>query len=326
MDLVILNESRPRRLTFYLAEEEYLARNFTDRDFFFAWQVEPSVIIGRNQLLEREINVEFCRENGVNIIRRKSGGGAVVADMNNIMFSYVTSSDDVCSTFESYTSMIARALQQLGLDASNNSRNDILIGSRKVSGNAYYHLPGRSIVHGTMLYDYDPVLMANTLRPSKSKLSSHGVQSARSRVTTIREHQPSLSIEDFLSHIIKTVSNGEKPMVLTADDIKAIEEIEQDYYAPGWFEGKNPKGTVNHSERLDGIGEIGVSIGLDKGCISTVELTGDFLENADTQTALSKTLKGVAYERKAVADALSEINLTAMIPGLTSEQFLNLIF
>ena len=92
-------------------------------------------------MLEKEINVDYCHDNGVEIFRRKSGGGAVLADMNNIMFSYVTSSDDVCSTFSEYTSMVATALRNLGLDASDNSRNDILIGDRKVSGNAYYHLP-----------------------------------------------------------------------------------------------------------------------------------------------------------------------------------------
>ena len=151
MDLVILNDSRPRRLAFYLAEEEYLARRYPDRDFFFAWQVKPSVIVGRNQLLQKEINLEFCREHGVDVVRRKSGGGAVVADMNNVMLSYITSSDDVRSTFSEYTSMVAAALRALGLDASDNSRNDILIGTRKVSGNAYYHLPGRSIVPWTML-------------------------------------------------------------------------------------------------------------------------------------------------------------------------------
>lgn len=211
MDLVVINDPRPRRLAFYLAEEEYLAKAYPDRDFFFAWQVNPSVIVSRNQLLEKEIDTDFCRRNGVDIIRRKSGGGAVVADMNNIMFSYVTSSDDVRTTFGEYTSMVAGALRQLGLDASDNSRNDILIGSRKVSGNAYYHLPGRSIVHGTMLYDCDPALMAGTLRPSQTKLASHGVNSTRSRVTTIREHLPGLSISDFLSHMLATVPQGAEP-------------------------------------------------------------------------------------------------------------------
>lgn len=326
MDLVILNDSKPRRLAFYLAEEEYLARRYPDRDFFFAWQVEPSVIIGRNQLLEKEINVDFCHENGVGIFRRKSGGGAVVADMNNIMFSYITSSDDVCTTFSDYTSMVAEALRELGLDASDNSRNDILIGERKVSGNAYYHLPGRSIVHGTMLYDYDPVLMANTLRPSKTKLASHGVQSARSRVTTVKEHLPELSINEFLTHILKSVPKGGNTLTLSPEDIKAIEEIEATYYLPGWLEGKNPKGSVHYSERLEGIGEIGVDLTLSKGIIDSIVLTGDFLENTDSEDCLSRLLKGVAYTRRDVNEALQQCNLPSIIPGLSAEQFINLIF
>ena len=59
MDLVVINESEPRRLAFYLAEEEYLAKKYPDRDFFFAWQVKPTVIIGRNQQMAKEVNVEF---------------------------------------------------------------------------------------------------------------------------------------------------------------------------------------------------------------------------------------------------------------------------
>lgn len=326
MDLVILNDSKPRRLAFYLAEEEYLARRYPDRDFFFAWQVEPSVIIGRNQLLEKEINVDFCHENGVGIFRRKSGGGAVVADMNNIMFSYITSSDDVCTTFSDYTSMVAKALRELGLDASDNSRNDILIGERKVSGNAYYHIPGRSIVHGTMLYDYDPILMANTLRPSETKLASHGVQSARSRVTTIKEHLPNLSINEFLNHILKNVPKGGKILTLSDEDVKDIEEIEKTYYAPGWLEGKNPKGSVHYSGRLEGIGEIGVDLSISKGLIDSVVLTGDFLENTDSEDCLSRLLKGVPYTRRDVSEALRQCNLPSMIPGLSDVQFLNLIF
>ncbi|MDE6188165.1 MAG: lipoate--protein ligase [Duncaniella sp.] len=326
MDLVIINDTQPRKLAFYLAEEEYLAKRYPDRDFFFAWQVNPSVIIGRNQLLEKEINVDYCHDNGVEIFRRKSGGGAVVADMNNIMFSYVTSSDDVCSTFSEYTSMVAAALRALGLDASDNSRNDILIGDRKVSGNAYYHLPGRSIVHGTMLYDYDPVLMANTLRPSKTKLASHGVQSARSRVTTIREHIPQLSISGFLDHILKTVANNGNTLVLTDDDIRAIEEIEQEYYAPAWLAGKNPRGTVEHSERIDGIGEISVNLTVSKGLIESLVLTGDFLENSDAEAEISKSIIGIAYERESVNNALRETDLNALIPGMTIEKFVNLIF
>lgn len=326
MDLVIINDTQQRRLAFYLAEEEYLARRYPQRDLFFAWQVAPSVIVGRNQLLEREINVDFCRKNGVDIIRRKSGGGAVVADMNNIMFSYITSSDDVCTTFSDYTSMVAGALRKLGLDANDNSRNDILIGDRKVSGNAYYHLPGRSIVHGTMLYDFDPVLMAGTLRPSKTKLESHGVQSARSRVTTVREHRPDLSLADFLDHILKTVAQEGQTLVLDEKEILEIENIEREYYRPEWIEGKNPKGCVSHTERVDGVGEISIHLALKRGQIETFSLSGDFLENKDTEAAIAPLLIGCPYEREKVADKLHSIDIASIIPGLDTDRFINLIF
>ncbi len=326
MDLAVIKDTGFRRLAFYLAEEEYLAKRYPDRDFFFAWQVKPSVIIGRNQLLEKEIDVDYCRNNGVDIIRRKSGGGAVVSDLNNIMFSYVTSSDNICSTFKQYTSMVVDALRRLGLDASDNSRNDILIGPRKVSGNAYYHIPGRSIVHGTMLYDYDPDLMAKTLRPSVAKLTSHGVNSTRSRVTTIREHLPSLSLPDFLSHMLSTVPRGGEIYTLTGDDIKAIEAMEQDYYDPAWLAGNSPKGSVRHSERIDGVGEITVDLDLSHGNISGFTMSGDYLENSDAQSVLYESLCGLPYQREAINNALDSLDLPLLIPGLTKEKFINLIF
>ena len=326
MDLVINNESTKRRLSFFLAQEEYLARKYPDRELFFAWQVKPTVIIGRNQLHEKEVNVSFCRENGVDIVRRKSGGGAVVADMNNIMFSYINSSDNVCATFSSYTDMVAKALCALGLDATDNTRNDILIGDRKVSGNSYYHIPGRSIVHGTMLYDYDPVLMSNALRPPTTKLASHGVTSTRSRVTTIKEHLPALALADFMAHMLRYVPQGRNPLVLTEIDIKGIEEIEQEYHSQSWLYGKNPKGSIHASDRIDGVGELTVDICLSKGIVSSIELSGDYLENSDAQRAISDVMTGVCYDRKHIESSLDSIDISALIPGLNNEKFINLIF
>ena len=326
MDLVTINESRPRRLAFYLAEEEYLAKKYPQRDFFFAWQVGPTVIIGRNQQMGKEVNVEFCRENGIEIVRRKSGGGAVVADMNNIMFSYITSSDDVCSTFGKYTSMVVSSLRQLGLDASDNSRNDILIGDRKVSGNSYYHIPGRSIVHGTMLYSYDPVLMGNALNPSQKKLSSHGVKSSISRVTTIKETIPELSISDFLAHILRTVPTGGEVMTLTDIDIEEIEKIEAGYYDEAWLQGKNPKGTLSSSERFDGVGEISVYLEVNHGLIKDFVMTGDYLENSEASSRFHDLLMNVPFDKSCVKELLDAADVPSIIPGLESDQLVNLIF
>ena len=135
--------------------EEYAARIIGDDDIFFMWQVNPTVIFGRNQLIENEVNIPYCREHGIATYRRKSGGGCVFADMSNIMMSYITRSDNVEFTYRRYTHAVVDVLRKLGLNASDNGRNDILIDGLKVSGNAFYHLPGRSIVHGTMLFDTD---------------------------------------------------------------------------------------------------------------------------------------------------------------------------
>lgn len=325
MDLVIINDTATHRLPFYLAEEEFLARNYPDRDFFFMWQVEPTVIVGRHQLIDKEINIEYCRKNGIDICRRKSGGGAVVADMNNIMFSYITSSDDVSTTFSDYTSRVAKSLRLLGLDATDNSRNDILIGDRKVSGNSFYHIPGRSIVHGTMLYDFDIERMVNALSPSKAKLASHGVASTKSRVTSIKACLPQLSINDFKKHILETIIDGET-LALTEDDIAKIIQIEQEYYTAEWLYGKNPKGELNVSKRIEGIGELGLSIEMNHGKIKGITLSGDFLETADAEKYLNTLLNDKPYDKETIEDILTENPPAAVIPGLTIQNFINLIF
>lgn len=313
----------PRPLTFYLALEEWLARKYEERDFFFPWQVTPTVIIGRHQLLEHEVDIDFCRRHGIEIVRRKSGGGAVLADMNNIMFSYVTSSDSVVTTFSRYTSMIADALRALGLDASDNSRNDILIGDRKVSGNSFYHIPGRSIVHGTMLYDFDRQLMAGALTPPVSKLESHGVKSVRSRVTTIREHLPNVDIDSFRTHVTSFLVDGET-LSLSPADILEVEQLAAAYSAPGWLEGKSPKGILVNTERIEGVGTLTVHLAVAGGNVSDFSLSGDYLAlTDDISEIIASRLRGVPYRRDTIGRALD--GTEKLIPGLKKNKIAELI-
>jgi len=82
--------------------EEYIARNFNEDEYFFMWQVEPLALVGRNQLIDNEINFDYCKKHSIDILRRKSGGGCVYADMNNVMFSYITKDENVNFTFNKY--------------------------------------------------------------------------------------------------------------------------------------------------------------------------------------------------------------------------------
>ena len=189
MKYVVLTDQKERRLSFYLAMEEYVARHLgEDDDLFFMWQVRPTVIFGRNQSLESEVNVDYCRQHGIEMYRRKSGGGCVYADECNIMMSYISKDENVGLTFNRFVNMLLLVLRKMGIEATGTSHNDVMIGDKKVSGAAFYHLPGRSIVHSTMLYDTNMEHMLNAITPSMEKLQSKGIKSVRQRITLLKDH------------------------------------------------------------------------------------------------------------------------------------------
>ena len=216
----------PRGLPFYLAMEEYVAKQQFNDDVFFMWQVEPTVIFGRNQHLESEVNVDYCRQHDIKMFRRKSGGGCVYADSNNVMLSMITRDENVDFAFNRFVNAILLVFHKMGIEATGTSHNDILINNLKVSGTACYHLPSRSIVHSTLLYDTDMEHMLHAITPSREKLQAKGIKSVRQRITLLKEHTH-LTLEEVKTLIRTTLCSEERQ--LTTDDVRAIEEIEQDY-------------------------------------------------------------------------------------------------
>lgn len=236
MKHVILPDDKPRPLAFFLAMEEWIAGYLPpDSDYIFIWKVEPTVIIGHNQDMESEVNVQYCRDNNIDIVRRRSGGGCVYADTDNIMISYITADTDVARVFALYTEMMAGQLRKMGIDARPSGRNDIVVGAeeRKISGNAFYLQGNRSIVHGTMLYDSDLNHILKAITPSRAKLESHKVKSVESRITTARRVRPEITRQRFSEGLLEGLTDG--IVRLTDDDIAAICRIEQRYYSPEWL-------------------------------------------------------------------------------------------
>lgn len=235
MKHILLPFSESRRLSFYLAMEEFLAQNATE-DMFFLWQVRPTVIFGRNQVMENEVNVPYCRELGIDLVRRKSGGGCVYSDQGNIMLSYITSGTNVEEVFGVYLDRVTAALRKLGFDAARSSHNDVLIGDCKVSGNAFFVLPHSSIVHGTMLYDTDFSVLERAITPSAEKLSKHGVKSVRQRVANLRALGLEMGIEAFKLFLISYFCDRSE--TLSQEAVRSIEEIEKTYLDPDFFRGR----------------------------------------------------------------------------------------
>ena len=229
MKNVVLPDIKERNLVFYLAMEEYLAETMED-EFFFVWRVAPTVIIGRNQDLEAEVNLDYCKSHGIKVYRRKSGGGCVYSDKGNIMLSYISRRGDVSEVFERYLTALEGCLCTLGLMAEKSGRNDVLVEGRKVSGNAFHMLPDRSIVHGTMLYSTDFDALETSIRPPVEKLERHGVASVRQRVTNLSDHLDTsriASVEDLEDHIIRYFTDG--TLYLTHDQVDRIEQMSREY-------------------------------------------------------------------------------------------------
>ena len=222
MKYIALPSSEVRPLSFYLSMEEYVARHVSEPECFFMWQVEPTVIYGRNQILENEVNLEYCREHDIKVVHRKSGGGCVYADMDNLMLSYITTGENVGFAFNQFVQMILLVLRKAGVKAIGTSHNDIMIGDRKVCGTACYHLSGRSIVHSTMLYNTNMEHMLNAITPGPEKLEKKGIQSVRQRITLLKDHT-SLTLEELKVLIRETLCQGE--LVLTPEDIERIKQM-----------------------------------------------------------------------------------------------------
>ncbi|MBP5498698.1 MAG: lipoate--protein ligase [Muribaculaceae bacterium] len=322
MNYLQLPENEQHILPFYLAMEEYATRLAMSDDVFFMWQVTPTVIFGRNQVIQNEVNIDFCRSQGIAMYRRKSGGGCVFADENNVMMSYITRSSNVDHTFARYTRSVVDMLRTLGLNADDNNRNDILIDGRKVSGNAFYHTNGCSIVHGTMLYDADTTLMASALSPSREKLAAKGIASVQSRITTLHEHTD-MSLEQFKDYARKHLC--ESSITLTATDVEKIHEIEKTYLEQDFIFGSNPPFSIRKHKYLDGVGEVEVRLDVKHNKIKRVAIMGDFFALGNVEQEIEQRLAGTEFDNNAVCEALQTVDCSKIILNLNTEQLINLI-
>lgn len=226
MKYVVLPTDEVHRLDFYLAMEEYVARQVDEADCFFMWQVEPSVIYGRNQVVENEVNLNYCRENGIRVYQRKSGGGCVYADKDNLMLSFVTREENVGFAFNRFVTMVLLVLRKMGVEATGTTHNDIMIGDRKVCGTACRKTASGCVVHSTMLYDTNMAHMQNAITPGPEKLQKKGIESVRQRITLLKDYTP-LSLGQVKTLIRETLCQGERR--LSAADVAEIERLAQAY-------------------------------------------------------------------------------------------------
>jgi lipoate-protein ligase A len=312
-----------------LAVEEYLLGNVQiDEPMLLFYINEPSVIIGRNQNTFEEIDPDYVKDNGIHVVRRLSGGGAVFHDFGNLNFSFITMDQKGLHTFERFTEPVIRVLQTLGVDASLRGRSDIFATGKKVSGNAQYASRGRMFSHGTLLFDSDLKELLKAINPRKVKIESRAVQSIRNHVVNLRELlPPDMTITDLKLAIVNEVFGTVEPPTyeLTPESWPVIQQLAADRYMTWeWNVGRSPKFNVQKSKRLP-VGKVDLRIDVEKGHIQAIKIFSDFMGRREI-SELESMLIGVRYDPDTLIKALEGGEIGPLLGGLSQEEFLKFIY
>lgn len=315
-----------------LAIEEYVLKNMDiEKDDFLLFYInQPSIIIGKNQNTIEEINTDYVEENDVIVVRRLSGGGAVYHDLGNLNFSFLTKDDgNSFHNYKKFTQPVVDALANLGVNAELSGRNDILAEGRKVSGNAQFATKGRMFSHGTLMFDTEIDAVVSALKVKKDKIESKGIKSVRSRVANISEFlKEPMTIEAFRMEILKSIFGGEDKIQyyeLTEQDWENIRKLSAERYQKWeWNYGKSPRFNIQKQHRFPS-GSIDIRLEVHKGMIEEATIFGDFFGVGDV-AEVQELLVGIKYDRAAISEALSSIDIPKYFGGVTKEEFLQLIY
>lgn len=312
-----------------MAFDEYCLESLPiDEPVFYLWQNRPAVIVGFNQEVNTEVNLDYLKANGIALVRRVTGGGAVYHDLGNLNYTIVGRSEDLERDYPEYASLMMKALQALGVPATLSGRNDILVGERKVSGFAKRVCKNRLMVHGTLMYDVDLEILTKVLNPSVTKLQSKGIASVRSRVANLCEYLPEMTdIHMFSKQLGKILScnNTDTEYQLSEKDLANIQRLRDDKFAKWeWNYGRSPKATLVHSARL-ACGTVEVHLTLKENRISSCRFGGDFLGNLPA-SEVETVLQGVAYEPDAIRACLLSIKISHYFDGVVADDLIKMMF
>lgn len=259
----------------------------------YLWQNDNTIVIGKNQNIRKECQLERIRENGVHLVRRSSGGGAVYHDLGNLNFSFITKDENY--DVKRQTEILCDALASFGIEAAVSGRNDVTVQGRKVSGNAYYHSHGVSLQHGTLLIDTDLTAMSRYLRPDPEKLKARGVDSVRSRVMNLKEVCPQIDPENARKAMIHAAEKeyGCMPQPFERMDPSRLEMYIRRYGSEEWIFGPD----IPFEEVLEkrfAWGGIRFEFHVENDRITELSVWSDSMD-PETIDAMKEILRGIPY-------------------------------
>ena len=261
-----------------LALEEFCLRNpDMTEDYVLFYINAPSVIIGKHQNPFEECNFAYLRQNGIQLVRRISGGGAVYHDHGNLNFSFITGfKGKKLDYIQKLIQPIIGALHRLGVPAELTEKNYILVAGKKASGNSQYTNIHRMLSHGTLLFDADLKVLKTALRSNLEIKDSKAVQSVRSEVTNISDFARQIDnisvLRDELMAAVSAQFGELSKTVLSGRDWDAIYSLAGDKYKSwDWTFGRTPDFVVRQDIQYEG-DLIDCNIQVRRGVIHAISL------------------------------------------------------
>lgn len=311
-----------------MAVEEYVLRHLDPTEsYVLLWQNDPTIVVGKFQNTIEEVNKAFTVRQGIKVVRRLSGGGAVYHDRGNLNFTFIeprTLGQD--TTFQAFTRPVISALRGLGLDAIFSSRNDITVDGKKISGNAQYLTATRVLHHGTLLVDTDFSLLEQALNVNPDKIVSKGIKSVRSRVANIAEFLVGpIPMEKLKEHLLEFIFNGQKirSRYFSRADKSKIQRLADNKYSTWeWVWGRSPKYNFHHRKRFTA-GEIEVRLEIDQGRIVQAKIYGDFLGHGEL-AELERALIELRLEPEDIRSTLSKLDLNHFFGPISLDEIMSL--
>ena len=279
-----------------LAIEKHLMDTLPEETaILYLWQNSHTIVVGRNQNPWYECKVDAFWESGGRIVRRLSGGGAVYHDLGNLNFTFIVPKTEF--DVPKQLSVIRLAVGSFGLEAYHSGRNDLLIGDRKFSGNAFYKAGHSAYHHGTLLINCDMGVLASYLTANRSKLQAHGVQSVASRVVNLAALNPDVTVDALERELYRafTAVYQHSPALLDEMmlDQRTLATITAQFADPDWIYPESLPYTFTVDERFPW-GSVTVKLLVENGVIRHAKLFTDAME-AGLFTLLEQALTGCPY-------------------------------
>lgn len=251
-------------------------------------QVTPAVFVGVHQNTWNEVDVDYCQENGIQIVRRMNGGGAVYHEMGSFCFSAFFPRAMFPQTDQEIYPLFAEPIIQTcadyGLGAEFGGRNDVLVGNRKIYGSAQFSWYSAFVQSGTFLVNMEFEAMLRALTPPALKFADKSARSITERITSLsrevgRTVKTREVMERFTDHFATTLGIQFTPGTLTAGELKLANELfESKYNTEQWNFGTRLEYEINIAEKTEA-GVVSLSVEMEDQIIRKARITGDILLN-----------------------------------------------